>query len=144
MPTPFESAQLILTLYEQRREETLRKARDFYIGFSPTSFDDWKAAMIGPQNGYLRMVLTYWDMAASLVKNGAIDQTMFVEANGEFIVVFGKVEPYIPQLREAFGNPGFLASLEWLALGIPDARQRIDSTVKRVQAMVAARAAQSK
>lgn len=100
--------------------------------------------MIGTQSGYLRMVLTYWDMAASLVKNGAIDQTMFVEANGEFIVVFGKVEPYIPQLREAFGNPGFLASLEWLALGIPDARQRIDSTVKRVQAMVAARAAQSK
>ena len=144
MPTPFESAQLILTLYEQRREETLRKARDFYIGFSPTSFDDWKAAMIGPQSGYLRMALTYWDMAASLVKNGAIDQTMFVEANGEFIVVFGKVEPYIPQLREAFGNPGFLASLEWLALGIPDARPRIDSTVKRVQAMVAARAAPSK
>lgn len=143
MPTPFESAQLILTLYEQRREETLRKARDFYIGFSPTSFEDWMAAMVGPQSGYLRMVLTYWDMAASLVKNGAIDQTMFVEASGEFIIVFGKAEPYLPKLREAFGNPGFLASLEWLTLGIPDARQRIDNTVKRVQAMVAARASQS-
>ncbi len=142
MPTPFESAQLILTLYDQRREETLRKARDFFISFNPKSFEDFMAGITGPHGAYIRQVATYWDMAASLVRNGAIDQKMFVDANGEFIVVFGKVEPYLPQIRQAYGNPNFLANLEWLTLGIPDARQRIDTTVARVRAMVEARAAQ--
>ena len=114
MPTPFESAQLLLTLYDQRREETLRKARDFFISFIPNSFEDVMAGLTGPHSGYIRMVLTYWDMAASFVKNGAIDKQMFIDANGEFIMVFGKIEPFLPQLRAAYGNPGFLANLEWL------------------------------
>ncbi|HXJ42621.1 MAG TPA: hypothetical protein VNH18_25295 [Bryobacteraceae bacterium] len=140
MPTPFESAQLILNLYELRREETLRKARDFFIGFDPQTTEEFMAAMMGPQGAYVRMVISYWDMAASLVRNGAIDQRMFTDATGEFILVFGKMEPFIPQLRETFGNPEFLANLEWLALGIPDARNRIDGTVARIRGVVAARA----
>ena len=143
MPTPFESAQLILTLFEQRREETLRKARDYFTGFAPQSFEDVMAGMMSPQGAYIRMVISYWDMAASLVKNGAIDQKMFIDAGGEFIFVFGKIEPFIPQLRQAFDNPDFLGSLEWLALGMPNGRQRVDSTVARMKAMMAARAAKT-
>lgn len=143
MPTPFESAQLILNLYELRREETLRKARDFFVGFDPQTPEEFMSALSGPQGAYVRMVISYWDMAASLVKNGAIDEKMFLEASGEFILVFGKMEPFIPRLREVFGNPDFLGSLEWLALGIPDARKRIDDTVTRIRAMVAARSAET-
>ncbi|MCU1327935.1 MAG: hypothetical protein JWN34_3305 [Bryobacterales bacterium] len=139
MPTPFESAQLILTLYDQRREETLRKARDFFLTFDPQSLEDYTAAMMGPQGAYLRQVVSYWDMAASLVRNKAIDEKMFADANGEFIVVFGKVEPFLPQLREMFGNPNFLSNLEWLTLGLPDARNRIDGTAARIKGMIAAR-----
>src|SRR4051812_20743589 len=111
MSTPFESAQLILTLYEQRREETLRKARDFFVGFDPKNIEEFMAGFFGPQGVYVRMVISYWDMAASLVRNGAIDQKMFVDATGEFILVFGRMEPFIPHLREVFGNPNFLSNL---------------------------------
>ena len=141
MPTPFESAQLILTLFEQRREETMRKARDYFVTFDPASFEEFMAGMMGPQGGYIRMVLTYWDMAASLVENGAIDEKMFRDANGEYVLVFARVEPFIPQLREAFANPGFLQHLEKFALGLPDARKRLDSMLQRIRGMMAKRAA---
>ncbi len=141
MPTPFESAQLILTLYEQRREETMRKARDFMIGFDPKSFEELLAAISGPNGAYIRQVLTYWEMAATLVTNGAIDAKMFNEANGEHIAAFCKVEPFLGQMRELFGNPNMSKQLEQLIFSLPDARQRLDSTRDRLRAMIAARAA---
>jgi hypothetical protein len=141
MPTPFESAQLILTLYEQRREETMRKARDFTFEFDPRSVEEYVAGLFGPQGNYVRMVISYWDMAASLVVNGAIDSKMFYDSTTEFISVFGRLEPFLPQLRKMFENPEFGASLEKLTLGLPNARQRIDATVARIRGMLAARAA---
>jgi len=141
MPTPFESAQLILTLYDQRREETMRKARDYFVSFDPQSFEELMAGMMGPQGNYIRMVISYWDMAASLVVNGAIDEKMFRDATGEYILVFAKIEPFLANAREAFGNPGFLQSLEKLTLGLPDARQRIEGTLQRLRTMIANRAA---
>jgi len=66
-----EEAGLILKLYELRREETMRKARDWYFReFNPQSFADFRAALFSEHDGYLRMVVTYWDMAAALVNNG--------------------------------------------------------------------------
>ena len=141
MPTPFESAQLILTLYEQRREETMRKARDFWAMFDPQTFEEYSAAMFGPQSGYIRMVLSYWDMAASLVENGAIDRKMFQDSTSEYLVVFAKIEPLLPAIRQNWGNPGFLAHLERFALSLPDARTQIDAMGARIKYMIAARKA---
>jgi len=140
MPTPFESAQLLLTLYDQRREATMRKARDFWFSFDPKTGEELLSAMMGPDGGYVRMVISYWDMAASLVENGAIDQKMFLDCNGEFVIIFAKIEPLLPKLRETFGNPDFASHLERLVLSIPNARQRLDDTVQRMRAMVAMRA----
>jgi predicted RNA methylase len=123
----------------------MRKARDFFFGFDPQSFEEAMAIASSPQGAYVRMVLSYWDMAASFVENGAIDRKMFLDANGEFIMVFAKIERFLPQFREVFQNPGFGAHLEKLALSIPDARQRIDATLARVRAILAqARAAAAK
>ena len=141
MPTPFESAQLLLTLYDLRREATMREARDFFISFDPQTLEDYMAGIMGPNTGHIRMVVTYWDMAASLVLNGAIDEKMFRDASGEYILVFGKIEPLIPQIREAFGSQNFAASLEKLTLSLPNAREVIDSTVTRIRGFMAARAA---
>ncbi|MDE3197747.1 MAG: hypothetical protein KGN84_15465 [Acidobacteriota bacterium] len=141
MPTPFESAQLILSLYETRREETMRKARDFFFTFDPRTIEEFMAGFGGPQGAYVRMVISYWDMAASFVENGAIDRQMFLDANGEFIGVFAKVEPYLPHLREMFQSPGYGASLEKLTLSIPNARARIEHTLNVYRAMLAQRAA---
>jgi hypothetical protein len=141
MPTPFESAQLILSLYETRREETMRKARDFFFGFDPQNFEEMMAGMAGPQSGYVRMVISYWDMAASFVENGAIDRKMFLDANGEFVFVFIKIEPFLAKLREMFENPGFAAHLESLTTTMPNAQERLASTRERMKSMIAARAA---
>src|SRR5215471_19705839 len=120
MSTPAESAELILKLYDLRREDTMRKARDFMVSFDPRSFEDFMAGFTGPNSAYVRMVSTYWEMAASLVVNGAIDQKMFFDANGEQILVFSKIQPFLPQMREMFQNPNFMKSLETLVLSQPD------------------------
>src|ERR1019366_10287068 len=107
MPTPSESADLILKLYELRREETMRKARDFVANLDPRSMEDFMAVTTSPQGNYVRMVYGYWDMAASFVVNGAIDAKMFDDANGEHIGAFGKVEPFLEQFRKMLNMPTF-------------------------------------
>ena len=61
MPTAVESANLILKLYELRRESTMREARNFFMmGFNPDSVEDYMAGMMGPHSGHIRMVISYW------------------------------------------------------------------------------------
>jgi hypothetical protein len=141
MTTHYESATLILNLYDLRREESMRKARDYFFGFNPATADEFMAEMFGPNSGMIRQVISYWDMAGVLVLNGAIDPKMFYEANGEFISVFAKIEPILPGIRKAFDNPTFAANLEKLALGMPDARARLDSMAERMKMFAAKRAA---
>src|SRR5215208_4820015 len=77
-----ESANLILKLYDLRREEVMRKARNWFVGeFHPGSIQDIASAAMGEHSAYYRMVTSYWDMACSLVNNGAIDEQMFNDAN---------------------------------------------------------------
>jgi hypothetical protein len=119
-----EEATLILQLYELRREDTMRKARDWYFReFNPESFADFRSAIMGEHSGHLRMVVSYWDMAAALVNNGAISLELFNECNGEHIGVFSKIEPILGEIRAAFG-PQFAASLEKLIDATPDGRKR--------------------
>ncbi|MEP6714752.1 MAG: hypothetical protein ABJC09_04220 [Terriglobia bacterium] len=118
----------------------MRKARDFMLMFDPRSLEDMLAVVATPDGAYVRQVMSYWDMAASLVVNGAIDRKMFQDANGEYLAVYGKIEPFIPQMREMFQNPNFLKNLEDVALSLPNARQTIDSTRERIRGMIAARA----
>ena len=144
MATKYESAKLILELYNLRRETKMREARDFWITFNPETLEDLMAGMGSPQGGYVRMVLSYWDMAAALVANDAIDAKMFHETGGEMLVVFGKVEHLIPKFREMTGSPASWKNLEEVALGFPDARKSIDGIKARMKGMLAARAAATK
>jgi hypothetical protein len=141
MPTPFESADLILKLYELRREETMRKAREFVAGLDPRSMEEFMAAAMSPEGNYVRMVYGYWDMAASFVVNGAIDATMFDEANGEHVGAFAKVEPFLDQFRKVLNNPAFLKSLEKVCLEMPNGSERVAATRERTRQQIAGRAA---
>src|SRR5580704_17159723 len=86
-----EEAGLILKLYDLRREDTMRKARDWYFReFSPQTMADFNSAIFGEHSGHLRMVVTYWDMAAALVDHGAVGVEIFNDCNGEHIGVFSK------------------------------------------------------
>lgn len=139
-------AELILKLYELRREATMREARNWFFGFSPKSLDDVVATLFGEKSGFFRMVISYWDMAASFVNNGAIDSQMFNDANGEHIFVYAKVEPYISALREQFRNPDFLAHLERVVKEMPNSEERLEvvrERIKKIAEVYEQRAAQA-
>jgi hypothetical protein len=139
-----EEAGLILKLYDLRREETMRKARDWYFReFNPQSFADFNSAMFGEHSGHLRMVVTYWDMAAALVNNGAIGMEIFNDSNGEQLGVFSKIEPLLGEIRAAYG-PQFAVSLEKLIDATPDGRKRSAESRERMKAIRAQLASQSK
>lgn len=124
-----ESADLILKLYDLRREEKMREARNWIFTFNPTSVDEYWATMMDPQvGGYLRMVTSYWDMAASMVNHGAIDAEMFNDTVGEHIMVFAKIQPILAELRERFENPKAFAHLEKVILDQPDGQERVTKT----------------
>src|SRR5580658_7981242 len=109
-----DEAGLILKLYELRREETMRKARDWYFrDFNPQSIADFTEAMFGDHSAHLRMVVSYWDMAAALVNDGAIGMELFNNANGEHIGVFSKIESLLSEIREAYA-PQYAVNLEKL------------------------------
>lgn len=137
-----EEAGLILKLYELRREETMRKARDWYfMEFNPQSMADFMQAIMGPHTGHLRMVVSYWDMAAAMVNSGAISLQLFNETNGEHMSVFAKIEPLLGDVRSAFG-PQFAANLEKLIDATPDGRKRLVELRERMKAIRAQLAAQ--
>ncbi len=122
MPTPFESAQLNLQLFDLRREPVLREARQWFLAdFHPESLADFVAAISSERNASIRMVLGYWDMAASLVTSGAIDADAFRAAHGEMFGTFSKVEPFLAEMRTKFNEPSFCRHFEAVVMGEPDA-----------------------
>lgn len=138
MSSPYESATLIIRLYELRREPTMREARTWYArSFNPTSVDELMQAVTGPTSAQFRMVTSYWDMACSFVLNGAIDDKMFNDANGEQHVVFCKIEPFIADYRSRMGNPAYLSSLEQQVMSFPGAKERMAALRERFRALAA-------
>ena len=122
MPTPFESGLLNLFLYQLRREPVLREARGWFLSeFNPESFSELIALVSGERNASFRMVLGYWDMAASLVTTGAIDGEAFRAAHGEIFATFAKIHPFLAEMRAASGEPDFCKHLEAVVLAAPDA-----------------------
>jgi hypothetical protein len=120
-----DDADLILKLYDLRREPVMREARNWMFTFNPTGIQDVYETLLGEHSGHYRMVISYWDMAAAMVNNGAIDETLFNETNGEHIFVYAKIEPVIEEIRAAFGSPEFLRNLETLVKRIPNIDEKL-------------------
>jgi hypothetical protein len=141
MSAKTEDANLILRLYELRREEVMRKARDWFLSqFNPASVQDITNAVMGENSAYYRMVTTYWDMAASFVNHGALDEQMFFDSNGECLVVFAKIEPFLAEIRSTSGMPQYLQHLEQLVMRLPDAQERLSGIRERMKRFAAMRA----
>src|ERR1022692_401269 len=110
-------AQLIMQLYDLRREAEIRKARSWWLGeFWPQSADDFMkiaGAMGSQENNWLRQVSGYWSMAASFVLHGALSEELFLQpaVSGEMFIVFAKVQPFIKELRENAGSPEFFGPI---------------------------------
>ncbi len=134
-------AQLILQLYDLRREAEMRKARNWWlVDFWPQTADDFikVATALGTQeNNWLRQVAGYWDMAAALVLHGAIDADLFLEGgvSGEMVFLYAKIQPILKDLREKMQAPGLFSNVEKVIMSSKTGRERL----KMVEARVAAR-----
>jgi len=149
MSTPYESAQLLLKLYELRREPLMREAREWFLReFHPRSMDDINAALASKHNPWFRMVIGYWDMACSFVTYGAIDEAMFVDASREMIPIFAKVHPFLADLRARPTTPGLMSHFEGVMMRIPGIEERLaalrDGLRAAHEARLAAAAAEGK
>ena len=137
MSSPYESASLILKLYDLRREEVMRKARAWYMReFHPQSAEDVVNVLRGEHSAYFRMVTSYWEMAASFVNNGAIDWKMFMDANpGEPVNVFVKLYPYLEELRSMFASKHddtqAFQHLEEVVIKMPHAKEQLAERVEQ-------------
>lgn len=120
----------ILKLYELRRDDAMRAARQWYFtDFAPASAMDIIALFRGGEraSANYRMVTSYWDTAASLVLNGGIDRKMFLDANTEHVFVYAKIADFLPEIREMFREPDHLVHLENLVRSLPDFEGKMES-----------------
>ncbi len=146
MADPTQAAAVLLKLYELRTEPALRTARAWFaFEFHPKSTRDILTTWLGPghESAPYRMVTTYWEMAASLVTQGALSAEMFNEANTEHIAVFAKLRPFLADVRSATGYPDYLANLERVVGMLPRPEERI-AIFERYMARPRALAAEGK
>jgi len=134
-------AQLILELYDLRREPEMRKARNWWFtGFWPRSADDYLKvawAMGTQENNWLRQVSGYWGIAASFVLHGALSEDLFLQpgASGEMFLIFAKVHPFLKELREKTGDPEIFLNVEKVITRSKWGRNRLQFMLKRVEMM---------
>ncbi|MBZ5619806.1 MAG: hypothetical protein LAQ69_13940 [Acidobacteriia bacterium] len=117
MPTQatYDDANLILRLYELRREEKLRQAREWFSrNFNPSTVEDMQ--LIAPpgsqENAYVRMLVSYWEMASSFVTTGVLNQDLLFQSGGELLVVWERIRVLVPELRATIKNPHAFHNLE--------------------------------
>ena len=131
-------AQLILQLYDLRREPELRKARNWWlVEFWPDTVEDYMkhGNTLGTQeNNWLRQVGGYWGLASSLVLNGALNETLFFDPSfsGEMFFLFAKVQPFLKELREKSQNPTMFANIEKVIMSTKASRERFAQVSKFV------------
>lgn len=130
-------AEIILRLYELRREEVMRKARAWVASeFWPKTADDYFAVAMNPadpHNAYVRQVTSYWEMAAALVLHGAVSAELFVDCNGEGFFLLAKFAPILEEIRQKM--PMFLTKTSDLVKRYPAAAARYEAVLKNVEGL---------
>ena len=120
-PATYDDANLLLRLYELRREDKLRQARDWFNkNFHANNLEE--LSKICPQgsqeHAYFRMVLGYWEMAASFVTSGVLQRELFMQNSREMLFVWIRMSDVVPAMREAQKNPDIARNIETLANGM--------------------------
>jgi len=131
----YHDADLVLRMYEMRREAKTREARDLLnFQFWPKSYDDVKEVQKfdNPMNFAWRQLSSYWDVVFGMARNGIVNADYLVENNGEGLFFFAKIAPYLDQLRED-GSPTAFRNLEWATKECETGRQTFAHISKMVQ-----------
>lgn len=114
----YDDVNLLLRLYEMRREDKMRQARSWFVGhFKPKTMAEYgQLCPPGSEpNAFYRQVASYWDMAASFITAGVLNEELFFQSNRELLLVWIRIEPIIGEVRAAFGDTGYMKSLETVA-----------------------------
>ena len=133
--------QLLLQLYDLRREPEMRKARHWWVWeFSPRNVDDfmkvaWAAG--SQENNWLRQVASYSGIVAALVLQGALNEELFLRPafSGEMFLIFGKVYPFLPELRKKLEDPEVFLDVEKVIHSTKWGRERLKFVLKRIEMM---------
>jgi hypothetical protein len=135
LATPAD-AEIILRLYELRRESVMRQARAWLVGeFWPATAEEFFAVASNPadpHNAWFRQVVTYWEMAAAMVLHGAVSAELFVDCNAEGFFLLAKFSPILDEIRAQ--NPTFLIKTADLVKRFTAASQRYEAVLKNVEA----------
>jgi len=115
-PPTYDDAHLVLKLYDMRREEKLRKARAWFAAnFKGVSSIDQFQKVCAPgtdENALFRMTTTYWDLAASFVTTGVLNESLFYESGRELLFVWERARDYVAAYRQANNDSTYLKNLE--------------------------------
>ena len=111
----YDDANLILRLYEMRRDERMRQARAWFTAKCKVkSYDELIQLAPGgsEENASVRMVTSYWDLVASFMTSGVLNKELFFQSGRELLLVWERVREYLPSMREAYKDPNYLQHLE--------------------------------
>src|SRR5271165_4600072 len=131
----YHDAELVLKLYDLRREAVMREARGFFAMFAPASTDDFMSIMFAfdkKENAYIRQVLSYWEMVAALIVHGTLNAELAQDTLGEMNFVYARVQPFVKEIREKLDSPEFLQNMEKVIEGTPEGRERLARQQKRM------------
>jgi hypothetical protein len=124
----YDDVNLILKLYELRRDDRLREARKWFGGLKVKTLAELQAACPprSETDASLRMVTSYWEMAASFITSGVLNPELFEQSGRELLFVWTKIQDVVPELRKMFNSPKYLSNMETVAKGMIDNMNRAD------------------
>ena len=140
-------AEICLKLYDLRREAEMRKARNWFMGWQPQSYEDFQkvSTAFGTQeNSWFRQVISFWEMAASIPLCGAANSDLFIHWNGEMVFTYVKLKPFLGQIRSELKSPEFLSNMEKYLNSSPALRKRVATLEERAKIWAAMRAKSAK
>jgi len=136
LATPAD-AEIILKLYELRRESLMREARAWVIGeLWPFNADAYFAVALNPadpHNAFLRQVTSYWEMAAAMVLHGAVSPELFVDCNAEGFFLLAKFAPFLDDIRQK--SPTFMQKTSEMVKRFTAAAARFEAAQKNVEGL---------
>lgn len=130
-------AELVLKLYDLRRETVMRESRHkLAFEFWPKNWDEFSAVMKmdQPISVAFRQVTSYWEMAYSFAKHGIVNPDFMAENAGEGLFIYGKFEPFVEQFRSEMSQTAF-RNVEWLIANSTEAQERMKMICARIKSI---------
>jgi hypothetical protein len=133
METKANDTLAILKLYEMRSEPLMREARKWFMTeFNPQSGADIVKLLVSGEreSAFYRMVASHWEVSASFVNNGGIDEKLFLDGNTEHVVVYAKLQPHLAEVRALIDEPDYMIQLERLMEEVPNLERKLENRRK--------------